>query len=260
MMNILITFLGILLSTLLSVDKSTASYWEWKSDYLKAEGLFMDGRYPEAFGVARLSLVASLDRHGKQTPNSVTTMELMSRLAQATGNFPQAVKFQSRAYDLSRQIKGPADPSTIRTLTRLAEMSLLAGNQKAGEACYREALSMCDNGNRSDCIISADPEIGLAKLLADNGNFAEAENLYRKAIAKFCCFSKYRPDLKLKMADALENLGEVCKSGGNYPEAANCFVKAQRIYLSQQTTPKEKLAKTLLALGDTYAKIGRAHV
>lgn len=256
-MKFLVTSLGILLILALSFAQSPASHWEWKTDYSKAENLMMDGRYPEAFNMAKQSLIESMDRHGKETANSVKSMELLSQVAQATGNFSQAAKFQSRAYDLNKRLKGPQDIKTISLLTRLAELSILAGNQKTGEMYYREALTICENVGRSDCVTAVGPMLGLARFLASNGNYSEAETLYRSAIAKFCCFSKYQPDLKLDMAAAFENLGSVCRSRGDYAEAVNCFLKARQLYMSQNAIPREKLAQNLLMLGDMYARWGK---
>ena len=256
-MKLLSTGLGILLAISLTVGNAPASNKEWKSNYSKAETLMVDGRFSEALSLARQSMIESMDRHGAETINSVKSLELMAQLAEAMGKFPQAVRFQSRAYDLNKRIKGPGHPRTISLLNRLAELTIISGNPKAGETYYRDALAMCENGARSDCITVTAPMVGLARFLASNGNFLDAQNLYRSAIAKFCCFSKYRPALKLSMASALENLGVVYRAQGEYADAVSCLIKAQRVYLNQEIVPMEKLGQALLMLGDTYAKWGK---
>jgi tetratricopeptide (TPR) repeat protein len=256
-MKILTTCLGILLIFSLTVGNVPASYREWESNYSKAETLMVDGRVCEALSLARQSLNESLNRHGAETVNSVKSLELLSQLAQAMGKIPQAVRFQSLAYDLNKRLKGPENPKTISLLTRLAELTIISGNSKAGEACYREALAMCQNGTRSDCITTAAPMVGLAQFLASEGKLSEAENLYQCAISRFCCFSKYNPALKLNMAEALENLALISRSQGDYANAINCLRKSQKIYQSQENVPMEKLGQTLLVMGDTYAKLGK---
>ncbi len=256
-MKLFTTTLGILIMLSMTIGDVTASQKEWKADYSKAETLMISGRCCEAISLARKSMVESMDRHGAETVNSVKSLQLLSQLAQATGNFPQAVRFQSQAYDINRRIKGPGDPRTISLLTRLAELTMISGNPKTGEAYYREALAECQNGSRSDCITSARPMVGLAQCLASEGKFSEAKNLYLSAISRFCCFSKYNPALKLDMADALENLALISRSQGEYADAINYLRKSQRIYQSQENIPMEKLGQTLLVLGDTYGKLGK---
>lgn len=256
-MKLLTTCLGILLILSLTAADVPASYREWDSNYSKAQALMVDGRFSEALSLAKQSMVESMNRHGAETVNSVKSLELMSQLAQAMGKIPQAVRFQTQACDLNKRIKGPGDPRTISLLTRLAELTIISGNPKAGEACYKDALAMCATGTRSECISSARPMVGLAQLLASTGNSQGAEDLYQTAISKFCHFSKYNPALKLTMANALENLGVVYRSRGDYSDAVSCLLRARKVYLTQETIPTEKLGQNLLILGDTYAKWGK---
>jgi tetratricopeptide (TPR) repeat protein len=254
----LISLLIAVLATLtFAIPDGSASYIAWKSNYLNAERLMADGRFPEALSFAKLSVTESRNRHGEQTMNTVKSLELQAGLTRASGNYKRAVKLQSDAYDLIKRFKGAHDPNTIASLCRLAQLSTLAGNSKTGEAYYRDALATCQDANRQGCITATEPVMGLAQVLVSQGRYTEAEELYLLAIDRFCCFSKYRPALKLKMAGAFESLGAMYGTSGDYSKAAACYSKSEKIYRSQRVVPLEQLGQILLSLGNTYSKLGK---
>jgi tetratricopeptide (TPR) repeat protein len=240
-----------------AITDASASYKSWNEYYSNAETLMADGRIPEALRFAKRSVIESRDRHGEQTINTFKSLELQAELTKASGNYKRAVKLQSDAYDLVKRIKGSDDPKTINSQCRLAQLSTLAGNLKTGEAYYRDALATCQAGNRQGCITIAEPMIGLAQVLASEGNYPEAEKLYLSAIDRFCCFSKYRAALKLKMAAAFEGLGAMSENSGDYSKAAGCLRNSVKIYRSQSVVPQEQLGQTLLSLGNAYSKLGK---
>jgi tetratricopeptide (TPR) repeat protein len=254
-----ITALLIAISAILTftTTDASASYKSWNEYYSNAERLMADGRIPEALSSAKLSVLESRDRHGEQTINTFKSLELQAELTKASGNYKRAVKLQSDAYDIVKRIKGSHDPKTIDSLCRLAQLSTFAGNSKTGEAYYRDALKLCQDGNRQGCITIAEPMIGLAQVLASEGKYPEAEQLYQSAIDRFCCFSKYKPALKLKMAAAFEALGATYENSGDYSKAAGCLRNSVKIYRSQSVVPVEQLGQTLLSLGNTYSKLGK---
>lgn len=256
-MKLLTICLGIVLMLSLTVVNVPASRQEWKSNYSKAEALMVDGQFSEASNCAKLSLIESVDRHGSETLNSVKSLELLAQLAQATGKIPQALRLQARAYDLVKRLKGVNNPNTVNSLCRLAQLATLSGNLKIGETYYREALAMCQGANRQGCITATVPIVGLAQVLVSESRYAEAEELYLSAIDRFSVFSKYRPALKVKMAEALESLGAMYATAGAYSNAAGCYSKSEKIYRSQRVVPLEQLGQTLFCLGNTYSKLGK---
>jgi hypothetical protein len=175
-----LTALLIAISAILTftTTDASASYKSWNEHYSNAEKLMADGRIPESLRSAKLSVTESKNRNGEETINTFKSLELQAELTKASGNYKRAVKLQSDAYDLVRRIKGSDDPKTINSLCRLAKLSTLAGNSKTGEAYYRDALKMCQDGNRQGCITMAEPMLGLAQVLASEGDYAGAEELY----------------------------------------------------------------------------------
>jgi tetratricopeptide (TPR) repeat protein len=256
-MKLTALLITVLATMTFAITDTSATYNAWKSYYLDAERLMADGRFPEALSFAKLSVTESRNRHGEETINTVKSLALQSELTKASGNYKRAVKLQSDAYDLIKRIKGAHDPNTITALCRLAQLATLAGNSKTGEAYYRDALATCQDANRQGCITAAGPMMGLAQVLVSEGRYAEAEELYLLAIERFCCFSKYRPALKLKMAGAFESLGAMYGTSGDYSKAARCYSKSEKIYRSQRVVPLEQLGKILLSLGNTYSKLGK---
>lgn len=238
-MKLITAFLTILATLCFCLDGGCASCIDWKSHYSDAQTLAIDGRTHEALKEARLSVIDSRDRHGRQTSNTVKSLELLAELTRGVGNYSKAIRLQREAYEINNRIKGKTDPNTIRVLSHLAEMMILNGNFTAGKAYYDEALRLCESGNRSACISSAEPMIGLAQLLVWDGKYSDAEKLYLSAIDKFCCFSKYQPKLKLKMARALENLATIYRKHGQYAQAVKCLARSRDIYLSQNPVPIE---------------------
>ncbi|MGP8284075.1 MAG: tetratricopeptide repeat protein, partial [Desulfomonilaceae bacterium] len=236
-----------------------ASYIDWKSHYSGAQTLAAEGRTQEALKEARLSVVDSRDRHGRETSNTVKSLEFLAKITREAGNYPKAIRLQREAYEVDSRIKGKTNPNTIRLLSQVAELTILTGDFNAGKAYYEEVLRLCEAGNRSACITAAEPMMGLARLLASEGKFMAAEKLYLSAIDKFCCFSKYQPGLKFKMAAALESLGAIYRSQGDYAHAIKCFDQLKFVYQSQKTAPdaQDGLCLSLLNLGDIYARWGK---
>ena len=187
------------------------------------------------------------------------SLEFLAKLTREAGNYPKAIRLQREAYEINSRIKGKTNPNTIRLLSQLAELKILNGDFNAGKADYDEALRLCESGNRSACVTAAQPMLGLARLLASEGRFTDAEKLYLSSIDRFCCFSKYQPKLKLRMATALESLGEIYRSQGDYAHAIKCFDQLKFVYKSKKTAPdaQDGLCLSLLNLGDIYARWGK---
>jgi len=258
-MKLIAAFLTILGTLFFSLNSTCASYSGWKSHYSDAQTLAVEGRTQEAFKEARLSAVDSRDRHGRETLNTVKSLEFLAKLTREVENYPKAIRLQREAYEINSRIKGKTNPNTIRLMSHLAELSILNGDFNAGKANYDEVLRLCEAGNRSACVTAAEPMMGLARLLASEGKFMDAEKLYLSAIDKFCCFSKYQPGLKFKMAAALESLGAMYRSQGDYAHAIKCFDQLKFVYQSQKTAPdaQDGLCLSLLNLGDIYARWGK---
>ncbi len=252
-------FLTILGTLFLSLNITCASPINWKSHYTNAQTLAAEGRTQEALKEARLSAIYSRDRHGLETSNTLKSLELLVKLTREVGNYPKAIRLQREAYEISSRINGKTNPNTIRLLSQLAELTILAGNFNAGKAYYDEALRLCEAGNRSACVTAAYPMMGLARLLATEGKFTDAEKLYLSAFDKFCCFSKYQPELKFRMAAALESLGAIYRLQGDYVHAIKCFDQLKFVYQSKKSAPdaQDGLCLSLLNLGDIYARWGK---
>ncbi|MGC8658844.1 MAG: tetratricopeptide repeat protein [Desulfomonilaceae bacterium] len=238
-------------------DIASPSYSSWKLHYSKARDLAVDGQNQEAIKEARLSVLESRNRHGQETLNTEKSLELVATLARKTGNYPYATRLISKAYDVNCRIQGKTDTNSIRLLSDLGCLAVLSGDLKGARAHYDEALKTCELANRMACITAAEPMLGLAHLMALGGNFSASEKLYNSAIDRLCCFSKYRPELRIKLASALENLGKIYESQGNYSYAVKCFERSKCVYQSQGTRQIEKLVHTFLCMGDTYAKWGK---
>ncbi|MGC8604404.1 MAG: tetratricopeptide repeat protein [Desulfomonilaceae bacterium] len=258
-MKVFAAFLTVCVVLSFSFSSAFASYAAWKSCFSEAKALALDGRTQEALKEAKLSVLESKDRHGRQTLNTVKSLELFAELTRETGNYSRAIKYQREAYEIVSRLRGKTDPNTIGALCKLAGLTILNGNLKTGKGYYDEAVLICKNGNRSECITAAEPMIGLAQVLATEGKLLDAEKLYLSAIAKFRLFSKYQPELKLKMAAALENLGAIYRSQGDYTSAVKCFDQSRSVYQSLKATPEAQdgLCLSLLNLGDTYAGWGK---
>ena len=233
-MKLITAFLTILATLCFCLDGGCASYIDWKSRSSDAQMLAIDGRTHEAFKEARLSVIDSRDRHGRETLNTVKSLEFLAKLIREAGNYPKAIRLQREAYEINSRIKGKTNPNTIRLLSQLAELKILNGDFNAGKADYDEALRLCESGNRSACVTAAQPMLGLARLLASEGRFTDAEKLYLSSIDRFCCFSKYQPKLKLRMATALESLGGIYRSQGDYAHAIKCFDQLKFVYKSKK--------------------------
>ncbi len=256
-MKVIVWFMVILGALPFYGNTASASCSSWNLHYSNARDLTLNGRSQEALKEANLSIIESRSRHGQETLNTEKSLELLATLTRETGNYHKAMRLVSKAYDINCRIKGKTDPNSIRLLSDLGYLAVLNGDFKRGASYYNEALKTCEVANRMACITAAEPMLGLAQLMAMNGNYSESEKLYRAAIERLCCFSKYRPELKLKLALAMENLGTVCRSQGNYADAVKCFGRTKVLYQSQNTSQVERLGHIFLCLGDTYAKWGK---
>lgn len=182
-----------------------------------------------------------------------TILDLLGAFNTEQGNLEQAEQFLLQERRVSRQL----GTSTFYGLNGLAGVAFSLGNIQTAEQYFRAALSSCHMG-RSTSLAS------LALIAEMRGNFARAEQLFRKGMAIY-----YRRPFnernsaygRLWLALTLSNLGLLAEDEGNYGAALEFHRKALTRYKDavhgNATQANIYLAQGLTHLGDILQKGNR---
>jgi eukaryotic-like serine/threonine-protein kinase len=132
------------------------------------------------------------------------------------GLYPEARKQLERALELERQVLGPKNPTTLKTLSRLGRTAYLQGKYPEAEALFNEALAIQRRvlgADHADTLYSMN---GLANAYYFQGKYAQAEALHTQIleIRRRVLGPEHRDTLA-----SMTNLGVAYEEQGKYAQA-----------------------------------------
>ncbi len=166
--------------------------------------------------------------------------------------------------------KTPQTPETRAILAyhheHLGDLLRSDGRLKESEAAYRKALDLGREIGR-ERLTDAVSTSGLAVVVEHAGRFAEAEQLYRRAVELYESLVKRDPGMTLYRQDLAATLASLAtllaKRTGQEPEMEQTFRRASDLYerlaLDAPEVPvfRRELAIVLINLGKLLVKLGR---
>jgi CHAT domain-containing protein/tetratricopeptide (TPR) repeat protein len=147
------------------------------------------------------------------------------------------------------------DVNAVATaLNNRAALSQAAGDFKAAEVSYREALSKLDKTNSQHVLRYAETLQNLAVLLSEEGNTVESVNLLRESITLLTAANELENTIgqnaKVKLANILLRSGEKEKAKGLYKDVLATAAKQSKL-----NSPEAVMA--LNGLGALYQREGK---
>jgi non-specific serine/threonine protein kinase/serine/threonine-protein kinase len=124
-----------------------------------------------------------IDKGLTQDPQAqAQLMRVMADVYDGLGLFSRAQPLYQGAVELQRRVLGPRNPSTLASMSALANCMARAGHYADAEKLARETLAMQNQVLGAQDRDTAQSMTTLAYALSQEGHYDEAEQMYRKAI------------------------------------------------------------------------------
>jgi serine/threonine-protein kinase len=141
------------------------------------------GRLNEAREASLEALaIKQADPEWSQTSLAVT-LAVLANIEREAGMLETALDYSNRALALREQVYGRDNVMIASGLVTHANVLLAQGDRAAGEALFREALELHRTAGSLDSLRAADLQLGLGRLLAEQGRLDEARPLLEQAAA-----------------------------------------------------------------------------
>jgi tetratricopeptide (TPR) repeat protein len=159
-------------------------------------------------------------------PNVATSLNNLSALYAAQGNYAQAKPLMLRALTIFERTLGKHHSNVAQSLNNLGTLYREQGNYTQAELLWVEALAI-----REQLLDKHHPDVAeslnnLAGLYRDQGNYTQAEALFVRALAiREQALGAQHPDV----AKSLGNLASLYQAQGNYTQAEPLMLRALAI-------------------------------
>ncbi len=202
----------------------------------------------EALYRESLALIARV--HGPRHPHLATVMNNLARLLQTQRRFDEARTLLQQALEIRRDGLGAQHQSVAMSLNDLGQVLADLGDRDGAEAHYRQALATYppEHPWRAATVLN------LGRLAESRGQIAQAERLYREALAGQR--AHYGADHD-RVANALVPLGGLLHRKGRRDEAEALLRQALAIYRKRLGDDHARVAGALVPLGALLADHGR---
>jgi len=232
------------------------------SDFLRNDLLAQASAYNQSKPDANITVRTALDRAAEHIQGRFETQPdveaaIRETMANTYADLAQYAESQNqfeRALELERQVWGPENPKTLKTLNHLGRTLWHQGKYQEAEILLGGGLEIerrVLGPEHPDTLYCMN---NLANVYRAQGRDAQAEPLYRQTLdMRRRVLGPEHPDTLTSM----NNLANVYWSQGNYPQAEALYSQAMEI---QRRVLGPEHPDTLLSMGNlaaTYAKQGK---
>lgn len=195
----------------------------WISYHFTGMESYRAGKYLDAESLLKLAKPETCDDN-----REAFTLNGLGKVESALGNYPEADKYFQKALALREKSCGKESHFVPAILNNMGDLQYIAGDKCKAKCLYRKALDLEEKDQLS---IEVSRSLnGLALLANDEGNYVEAENLLKRAIAVHDKGGRrehpYCATALVNLASLYTNLGRTC-------EAKPLFKRAE--YIQKQT-------------------------
>lgn len=228
-------------------------YIEMERAYAKAWNLFGEGKFLEAFELARSRLPALKRSVGENHPEVADAYNAMGVFQLRAGNYAEAETLHRRVLAMRREILGDQHPGVAAAQLRLAGLFLLTGEFDEAERLLHQALEKFIALEGDDALRVAHARDALASLLRRRGNYEAAEPLFQQALATRL---QHLGPVHAYTAHSLNNLAVLHLEKGDYAAAEPLLREALFIMKELHPEGNTDIAMHLANLGSLYRKKG----
>lgn len=243
--------------TCLFAGQVLAGTTSWEEFQGKAEKLYQEGKWDQAYQLAKKAAATAKDIHGECHINTAKSLKLQSEICGARGCVSQGVLLQKQVLKIQERVFGRNHPNVVKSLTVMADFLRCDGKSEKAGALYKDALERAETGGwgSSSCIVPAVE--GMACLHMLRGELADAAALYKKALTLRELRRKYNPAEDLGIAGDLVCLADISRDQLKYQEASKLYRRALAKYRIVEGPGSPMTANTLKSLGELYAQWGK---
>ncbi len=190
---------------------------------LQVVQLYNQGKYAEAFAVAKRALSLAEAALGPQHPDTLSSINDLGILYQAQGRYGEAEPLYKRALEGYEAALGPRHPYTLRSLNNLGFLYNTQGRYSEAEPLLKRAAAGYEAALGPQHLDTLGSISNLGLLYDMQGRYGEAEPLYKRALAGFEAALGPRHPHTLR---SVNNLGLLYNAQGRYGEAEPLLKRA----------------------------------
>jgi len=186
-------------------------------------------------------------------PDAFPLDEMMGSIAtlRASGQSAEALSYAEGIWIANGSELDPEVPESYELAQSIAELRAENGDPVTAEGLYRTLLEYTPRDELPEII--ARSTTGLAFLLDDTGNKAEAQELYEKSIPLYAAAFGTK---RVELATQYNNLAVIYKNNGFLDEAEPLYIQALAIYKDVYDKYHPDLATAMNNLGVYYCQRG----
>lgn len=241
----------------LFVSDAVAERPNWRQLYDGAQNSYRDGRITQSLSMAKDSLKKADVEFGHDSLYALDSLILLGNLTRAAGSYSESARYYKKALEVQRKLFGALHPNTAKLLYSLGMVDLSLGNLRDAEDMFTKSIEIYKLSGHIDDPGVAESLIGISDIQKLANNHEESAKNLVSALEILDCYSKYRPSVKLTMANARVALAESLKGQGQYM-AANTEYRSAIIYFETRgISSLNSLTASLTGMGDCYVSLGR---
>lgn len=252
-------FLLVSCSVVLAIVVSTADAGQpqWRQLYDNAQNSFRDGRMTQSLSMARDSLKKADTEFGHDSLYALNSLILLGDLTRVAGSYSESARYYKKALDVQQRLFGELHPNTAKLLNSLAAVNLSLGNLPEAKDMFMKSIAINKLSGHNEDPGIAESLIGLSEIQKIANNHDESARNLLTALDILDCYSKYKPSVKITMANARVNLAESLKAQANYREANNQYRAAIKYFETRGISSLNSMIDSLTAMGDCYVSSGK---
>jgi tetratricopeptide (TPR) repeat protein len=181
---------------------------------------FSQGKYRDAEPLFARA-IALWAANSAPSDNLATAYRNLAAVYRAEDRYSDSARFYRSALDLREALAGPSDSTLVPILNELGLVDLDVADYVRAERTLERAISIVRRCNSEQTTLGADVLNNLAMANRQLGRFADAEELYRRALAVY----QHSSDAEREV-EALNNLGAVLAEQARYKEAEHLYREA----------------------------------
>jgi len=211
-------FSGLLVSLFETLDPAAAVGAELYESPAASSSEARPPAYPQMLVASGLLArgVDQAERLAEDLETQGDLFDVLSRVHQSLGMYPEALDLASRTLSIRREALGYEHPMTAESLNRVGDVLRLKGRFREAEASHREALALQRTlfGDRHESVAASLNLLG--EVLRQRGSYAEAEGFHREALAmrRFLLGGEHAD-----VASSLNDLAEAVRRQHRFHEA-----------------------------------------
>lgn len=193
-------------------------------DALKAQAhkLFTEGKYSEALGPARATVLAAEAKYGKDSPELADCIAGVGRIQASLGNPAEAVIAFDQAAETFRRAKVAGPQLAMPIIWSAANLQAMKKYDLA-EQRYLAGIKVLNDAGDENSFELVSAAVDYASMKIVGGKPQEAEDFLQMALKALKGSPESPPNTYCR---TLNNLGEIRYLRGDYQDALNYYQKA----------------------------------